>query len=187
MSKNNLIIEKFHKNPDQHFHDISKGSESPLKYAADNIECTVNGKKSKVDVSRHRVLLQVLREELGLTGTKFGCGEGQCGACTVLINGRAVRSCIYPASQIPGNHIITIEGLAENEKLHPVQEAFIKEGAMQCGYCVPGMILATVDLLSENSNPSDNEIIDKMNGNICRCNNYLNIIAAVRRSARNIK
>ena len=153
----------------------------------ESIECTVNGKPASVDPARHRVLLQVLREDLGLTGTKYGCGEGQCGACTVLLNGRAERSCIFPVSRLAGSTVTTIEGLAENGKLHPVQEAYLSEGGMQCGYCTPGMILTTVELLEENPNPTDDEIIEKMNGNICRCNNYANIIAAVRRSAENMK
>jgi aerobic-type carbon monoxide dehydrogenase small subunit (CoxS/CutS family) len=151
------------------------------------IKFTVNGKSQNINIEKHRVLLQVLREELGMTGTKYGCGEGQCGACTVLIDGRAVRSCVYPPAQAENKSIITIEGLEKNGKLHPVQDAFIEKSGMQCGYCTPGMILKTIALLEENPDPSDSEIVEEMNRNICRCCNYPNIISAVRLAAVNFK
>lgn len=171
----------------EYIHEFADSSSGRSAAPESGIKFTVNGKQVTIDQNRHRVLLQVLREDLGLTGTKYGCGEGQCGACTILLNGRAVRSCIFPVSRLAGSTVTTIEGLAENGKFHPVQEAFIKEGAMQCGYCTPGMILTTMELLQENPHPTDDEIIEKMNGNICRCNNYVNIIAAVRRSMENIR
>ena len=143
------------------------------------IDITVNGKKVRVNTEHYPTLLQALREKFGLTGTKYGCGEGECGACTVLLDGEPVRSCILPTESAAEKEVITIEGLAENGKLHPVQQAFLKVDAMQCGYCTPGMILTAVALLNENPNPDRNEIIEKMNGNICRCCNYTRIIEAV--------
>jgi aerobic-type carbon monoxide dehydrogenase small subunit (CoxS/CutS family) len=128
-------------------------------------------------------LLQALREELGLTGTKYGCGEGLCGACTVLIDGKAIRSCRTPTRLVAGKKVVTIEGLAENGRLHALQQAFIDEDAMQCGYCSPGMIMNAAALLRENLHPDRNEIVEKMNGNICRCNNYNRIIAAIQKVA----
>ena len=149
---------------------------------------TFNGKRVKVNDDRHRTLLQALREELHLTGTKYGCGEGQCGACTVLLDGKPVRSCILPLSAVKNRKIITIEGLSVNGKLHPVQQAFLDEDAMQCGYCVPGMILTAVSFLNENPNPTHKEIVEGMNGNICRCCNYTRITAAVKRASEmNVK
>jgi aerobic-type carbon monoxide dehydrogenase small subunit (CoxS/CutS family) len=128
--------------------------------------------------------LSVLREDFDLTGAKYGCGEGQCGACTVLLDGAAVRSCITPVSAAAGKRITTIEALEQNGRLHPLQEAFVETGAMQCGYCTPGMILSGVSLLSKNTHPSDPEIIHAMQGNICRCGTYPRIVAAVRMVAR---
>ena len=148
-----------------------------------SIELNVNGKTRAVETDPDRPLLDVLREDLGLTGTKYGCGEGQCRACTVLLDGRPVTSCRTPAKQANKRQITTIEGLARNGKLHPVQEAFIKEGAMQCGYCVPGMILTTVALLEKNPRPTQEQTIEWMNGNLCRCCGYSNILKAVRRAA----
>ena len=147
------------------------------------IEFTINGKKVKVNADLYPTLLQAIREELKLTGTKYGCGEGVCGACTVLLNGKPARSCITPVTSIANKEVITIEGLAKKGKLHPVQQAFIEVDAMQCGYCTPGMILVAVALLNENPNPDKLEIIGKMNGNIFRCCNYPRIIAAVQHSA----
>jgi isoquinoline 1-oxidoreductase alpha subunit len=143
----------------------------------------VNGTSVSVATDEDRPLLDVLREDLGLTGTKYGCGEGECGACTVLINGRAVRSCITSIGEVAGKKVQTIEGLAADGELHPVQRAFIEKQALQCGYCVPGQILSAVALLAENPQPSREEIIDAMNGNICRCGNYPNILAAVEHAA----
>jgi aerobic-type carbon monoxide dehydrogenase small subunit (CoxS/CutS family) len=143
----------------------------------------VNGRETAVETDDDRTLLDVLREELGLTGAKYGCGEGECGACTVLIDGAAVRSCITSVSEANGQRIQTIEGLAEGDALHPVQQAFIDKQAMQCGYCVPGQILSAVALLAENKSPSREQIVAGMNGSICRCCNYENILAAVQQAA----
>jgi aerobic-type carbon monoxide dehydrogenase small subunit (CoxS/CutS family) len=147
------------------------------------VELKVNGTLRSVTTDPDRPLLDVLREDLDLTGTKYGCGEGQCRACTVLVDGRPVTSCLLPVSRAAGKEVITIEGLAKGDALHAVQEAFLREDAMQCGYCVPGMILNAVSLLKTNPNPSDDQIVDWMNGNICRCCGYPKIIAAVRRAA----
>jgi aerobic-type carbon monoxide dehydrogenase small subunit (CoxS/CutS family) len=148
-----------------------------------SIRLTVNGKRHDVKTEPNRPLLEVLREDLGLTGAKYGCGEGQCRACTVLINDRPVTSCRLPVQSAAGKRIVTIEGLAPNGTLHPVQQAFIDEGAMQCGYCVPGMILTATAFLKTNSNPDDTQINTAMNGNLCRCCGYTRIVAAIRRAA----
>ena len=147
------------------------------------IRFQVNGSARVVDTDPNRRLLDVLREDLGLTGTKFGCGEGQCRACTVLVNGKPMTSCLVPASQAAGAEIVTIEGLANGDRLHPVQEAFLAESAMQCGYCVPGMILQSVGLLDAHPRPSEQQILDWMEGSICRCCGYKRIVAAVLRAA----
>jgi aerobic-type carbon monoxide dehydrogenase small subunit (CoxS/CutS family) len=144
----------------------------------------VNGHPYSVAAEPDTVLLNVLREQLDLTGTKYGCGEGQCGACTVLIDGRAQRSCSLPISAIAqGKPIVTIEGLATEERLHPVQQAFLDEGAMQCAYCTSGMIMSAVSLLNKTPNPSEAEILTGMQGNICRCGTYPRIVAAIRRAS----
>jgi aerobic-type carbon monoxide dehydrogenase small subunit (CoxS/CutS family) len=132
-------------------------------------------------------LLSLLREDLDLTGTKYGCGEGQCGACTVLIDGRAQRSCITRVSTISGKAITTVEGLATDNHLHPVQQAFLDEGAMQCAYCTSGMIMSAISLLKSKQNPTDSEILQFMQGNICRCGTYPRIVAAVRRASSPLK
>ena len=147
------------------------------------ISLTVNGKKTTVTTDPKRSLLDVLREDLQLTGTKYGCGEGRCGACTVLIDGKREHSCLIPAAEVAGKSILTIEGLSKGESLHPVQEAVLAEGAMQCGYCTPGMILSTVALLRETPHPKDEQIVDSLNSNLCRCNGYTKILRAVRRAA----
>ena len=144
---------------------------------------TVNGKARTIKTEADRPLLEVLREDLGLTGTKYGCGEGQCRACTVLLDGKAITSCLTPVSAAAGKKVVTIEGLAKDRELHPVQQAFAAEGAIQCGYCVPGMILTTAALLKRNSRPTDARIFDALNGNLCRCCGYTRILAAVRRAA----
>jgi aerobic-type carbon monoxide dehydrogenase small subunit (CoxS/CutS family) len=144
----------------------------------------INGSEHKVDVARGESLLSVLRNRLGLTGTKYGCGEGACGACTVLLQRKAVRSCLAPADALVGEKIVTIEGLMQNGRLHTVQQAFLEEEAFQCAYCTSGMIMSAVSLLESNANPSDQEIIDGMNGNICRCGTYQRILAAIRRAAQ---
>lgn len=147
------------------------------------IRLTVNGKVRTADTDPERPLLEVLREDLALTGTKFGCGEGQCGACTVLLDGGAIRSCITPVRTAHDRKITTIEGLAGGATLHPVQQAFLEENALQCGYCTAGMVLRTVALLQSNPTPTDAQIIEGLNGNLCRCSGYHRIMAAVRRAA----
>ena len=150
-----------------------------------NIQLNINGKAVTVTTDEERPLLDVLREELGLTGTKYGCGEGECGTCTVLLGDTAIRSCITTVAEAEQKAIQTIEGLATDGKLHPVQQAFIAEQGMQCGYCVPGQILTAVALLRRNARPSQQEIIDEMSGNLCRCCNYVNILNAVKHAAQN--
>ncbi len=147
------------------------------------ISCTVNGSSVSVETDPDRTLLEVLREDLDLTGTKYGCGEGTCRACTVLLGGRPVAACQTPVSRVEGKEIITIEGVANDGALTPVQEAFIAEDAMQCGYCVPGMIVTAEALLRSNPKPTRDEINTFMNGNLCRCCNYINIVRAIERCA----
>jgi aerobic carbon-monoxide dehydrogenase small subunit len=144
---------------------------------------TVNGKQHSVTTDPQRPLLDVLREDLGLTGTKYGCGEGRCGSCTVLVDGKRTHSCQTPVADVSGKAITTIEGLAKNGALHPVQEAFLAEGAMQCGYCTAGMIMTTAALLESKPQASDEEVLDWMNGNLCRCNGYPKILRAIRRAS----
>ncbi len=150
------------------------------------ITLTVNGKERTVDTDPERSLLDVLREVLHLTGAKYGCGEGRCGACTVLMDGRRTLSCVTPVARADKKTITTIEGLADGGSLHPVQQAFLDEGSIQCGYCTPGMILNAVALLKNNPQPTDEQITEWMNGNICRCNGYTKILKAVRRAAAQI-
>ena len=150
-------------------------------------ELLVNGNKLRVDADSDRSLLSVLRDELDLTGSKYGCGEGQCGACTVLIDGVATRSCITNVGLAAGKKITTIEALEQNGRLHPLQAAFLEADALQCGYCTPGMIMSGVALLSKNSNPNEQEIIRSMEGNICRCGTYPRIVAAIRKAAQAMK
>ncbi len=147
-------------------------------------ELRVNGVVRQVESDPEKMLLDVLREDLNLTGAKYGCGEGQCGACTVLIDGKAVRSCITPASAAAGKQVTTIEGLEKNGRLDPVQEAFLETGALQCGYCTPGMIMSAKALLSEAPTPTVPQIVHHMQGNICRCGTYPRIIAAVQLASR---
>jgi nicotinate dehydrogenase subunit A len=148
------------------------------------IQLTINGRSHTIDAEPQTSLLTVLRERFGLTGSKYGCGEGQCGACTVLVDGRAQRSCITRVSTVGQKNITTIEGIATGDHLHPVQQAFLDEGAMQCAYCTPGMIMSAVSLLNRNPHPSQNEIVDFMNGNICRCGVYSLIIRAIQKAAQ---
>ena len=148
------------------------------------VKFVVNGEGRTVTTDPDRPLLDVIREDLRLTGAKYGCGEGQCRACTVLMDGRPITACDTPVSKADGARIVTIEGLAEGDALHPVQEAFIAEGAMQCGFCVTGMILTAVALLEQNPSPTDAQIVEWMNGNLCRCCGYPNLVNAVRRAAR---
>jgi Aerobic-type carbon monoxide dehydrogenase, small subunit CoxS/CutS homologs len=147
-------------------------------------ELHVNGKTLKLDVEGERSLLSVLRDDLQLTGTKYGCGEAQCGACTVLVDGVATRSCIVNVGSVGKRKITTIEGLETNGRLHPVQEAFLKCDALQCGYCTSGMIMSAVALLQRRPNPTEADIIRGMNGNICRCAVYRRIITAIQEGAR---
>ncbi len=144
----------------------------------------VNGAQLSVNAPADESLLSVLRNRLNLTGTKYGCGEGQCGACTVLIDGRATRSCLVAIGSAVTVKIITIEGLEHNGKLSPVQQAFLDEGAFQCGYCTSGMILNATSLLNEKRTPTEEQIVEAMNGNVCRCGTYPRIIAAVKRAAQ---
>jgi len=150
------------------------------------MELVVNNKRYRILLDADRMLLWVLRDELGLTGAKYGCGEGQCGACTVLLDGLAVRSCITPVSKVAGKEITTIEGLAHNGKLHPLQEAFIAADAMQCGYCTPGMIVSGAALLDKKPQASVDEIRSGLQGNVCRCGTYPRIVAAVQMAQRQI-
>ena len=147
-------------------------------------ELNVNGAARRLNASPERSLLSVLRDDLDLTGAKYGCGEGQCGACTVLLDGEAVRSCITPVSKAAGKRITTIEGLENDGRLHPLQEAFLETGAMQCGYCTSGMIMSGVSLLAKSGQLSEAEIAHGMQGNICRCGTYPRIVAAVRIAAK---
>ncbi len=144
---------------------------------------SVNGQQYTVTTDPERPLLDVLREDLHLTGTKYGCAERQCGACTVLVNGRTVMSCSTRVATADGKDILTIEGLAKDGKLHPVQEAFLAEGVMQCGYCTSGMIMAAVALLNQTPHPTEAQIRRKMQRNVCRCGTYLRIIRAIQRAA----
>jgi len=143
----------------------------------------VNDSQYQIESDTARSLLNVLRNELSLTGSKYGCGEGQCGACTVLIDGRPRRSCITPVGAVAEKRIKTIESMEKNGQLHPLQEAFVEREAMQCGYCTAGMIMSGVALLEKNQNPSENEIVRSMNGNICRCGTYPRIVDAIRQAA----
>jgi len=143
----------------------------------------VNGNEHTVDVPSDQKLLYVLREDLGLTGSKYGCGEGQCGACTVLLEGKPVRSCLASVGAVAGKKITTIEGLEQYGQLHAVQEAFLKVEAFQCAYCTSGMIVTAVGLLGKNPRPTDQQIIDFMDGNVCRCGTYPRILEAIRQAA----
>ena len=139
----------------------------------------LNGQPMQVQVARDRTLLWVLRTELGLTGPKFGCGISQCGACTVLVNGRAVRACSVPVSSVEGKELVTIEGLAQGDELHPIQQAFMQQDALQCGFCTPGMILTAYSFLRQHPNPTAEEVIKGMDQNLCRCGAHVRIVAAI--------
>ena len=152
-----------------------------------HIELTVNQEQRELLVDHNQTLLEMLREDLGLTGAKHGCGEGECGACTVIMNGKPVNSCLVLAAQADGADILTIEGLADGAKLHPIQEAFIEAGAIQCGFCTPGMILSSKALLEVNPSPTRPEIRTALSGNLCRCTGYQKIVEAVEDAAGRMK
>jgi carbon-monoxide dehydrogenase small subunit len=141
----------------------------------------LNGESTEVEIEPHLTLLQLLRDGLGLTGTKEGCGMGECGACTVLLDGKTINSCIFPAMEVDGKSVTTIEGLTDAQgNLHPIQKAFIEYGAIQCGFCTPGMVLSAKALLDENPKPSEEEIRHHVAGNLCRCTGYLQIVQAIK-------
>ena len=144
------------------------------------VRMKVNGNWIETETRPDRILLDFLRENLGLTGTKKGCEEGECGACTILLDGKAVLSCIMPALKADGAKLLTVEGLAEKDELHPIQQAFWEEGAVQCGYCTPGMLLSAKALLDENSDPTIEEVKEAISGNLCRCTGYGRILRAIR-------
>ncbi len=153
----------------------------------ETIEFKLNGEPVKLDADGERMLLWVLRHDLGLTGMKYGCGKSICGACTVIVGGKAVRSCKTPLAGVRGKEVVTIEGLAKGGKLHPLQEAFVARGALQCGYCTPGMIMTAYGLLLEKPEPTEAEIIEGMNGNLCRCSAYNRIVPAIADAAREMR
>lgn len=148
------------------------------------IEITINGRRRRFDVEPNKLLLNLVRDELYLTGTKYGCGIGECGACTVHLDGEAVLACMVLAVDADGRCVETIEGVADGDKLDPVQEAFIEEGAIQCGFCTPGFIMTSKALLAENPDPTEDEIREYLKGNYCRCTGYVNIVRAVQSAAR---
>ena len=150
-------------------------------------ELHVNGSKHSLKAAAERSLLGVLRDDLDLTGSKYGCGEGRCGACTVLIDGKAVRSCVTPVIECQRKQIRTIESLEKNGELHPLQQAFLDVGALQCGYCTAGMIMSGVALLAKNANPSAADIVRSLEGNMCRCGTYSRIVSAVQKAASTMK
>lgn len=152
-----------------------------------NISFKVNEKSVSLAVDRGRPLIWVLRNDLGLTGTKCGCGKGVCGACTVIVDGSAVRSCIIPVRSVEGKEVLTIEGLEKDGKLHPIQEAFVKHDALQCGFCTPGMILNAYSLLQRNPQPTRQQIIEDMEYNLCRCGAHIRIIEAIESAAQEMK
>src|SRR3972149_255243 len=151
------------------------------------IHVTLNGRPTNLEVPAHRLLLDLLRDEIGLTGTKEGCGTGDCGACTVLLNGSPVNSCLILSGELDGADIVTIEGLKIGPEFHPVQKAFIQDGGAQCGYCPPGRLMMSKALLDENLNPTEEEIRFALSGSLCRCTGYAKIIQAVQDAARELR
>jgi carbon-monoxide dehydrogenase small subunit len=151
------------------------------------VSLNINGRVESLEIPSQRTLLEVIRDDLQLTGTKSGCEDGTCGACTVLLNGAPMRSCLLLAAEVQGQEIITIEGLSDGEKLHPVQEAFVKYGGTQCGFCTPGMILTAKALLDTNLNPNEEEIRKAISGNLCRCTSYTKIVEAIAAAAQRLK
>ena len=152
-----------------------------------NLHLTVNGQPMELTIEPHLTLTEVLRESLGLTGSKEGCGTGECGACTVLVDGDPVCSCLMPAVEAEGADVTTVEGLATEEALHPVQQAFIDHGGVQCGFCTPGMLLSSVALLTRNPSPTEPEIRDALTGNLCRCTGYDKIVRAIQAAAKEME
>ncbi|MFC2164927.1 (2Fe-2S)-binding protein [Acidobacteriota bacterium] len=152
------------------------------------VSFVLNGVEIRVRIEDHLRLIDLLRDVMGMTGTKEGCGEGECGACTVLVNGQAVNSCLYPALEVEEKEVVTIEGLQDTEnRLSAIQMAFVDSGAIQCGFCTPGMIMSAKALLDSNPDPSEDEIRDSFQGNLCRCTGYVQIIEAVKKAAQEIK
>lgn len=147
------------------------------------IALTVNGRQYALDIKVNRALLDVLRDDLGLTGTKEGCGSGDCGACTVLLDGKSVNACLVLAVEVDGREIVTVEGLAQNDKLDPIQEAFVQEGAVQCGFCTSGMLMAGKGLIAENPAPTEGEVRKAIAGNLCRCTGYVRIVKAIMKAS----
>jgi carbon-monoxide dehydrogenase small subunit len=153
----------------------------------ERLDITVNGRMYELQIKASATLLEVIREDLGLTGTKEGCGEGECGSCTVIVEGKPVNACLMLGIEAQGLHVTTIEGLAVEGRLHPIQQAFVDTGGFQCGFCTPGMILATKALLDANESPTDEEIKKGLEGNFCRCTGYTKIIESVRQAVRFLK
>ena len=151
------------------------------------IQMTLNGKSITLEVPAHRLLLDLLRDEIGLTGTKEGCGTGDCGACTVFLDGKPVNSCLILSGELDGAELVTIEGLKIGPELHPIQKAFIQDGGAQCGYCTPGMLMMAKSFLDENLNPTDEEIRFALSGNLCRCTGYAKIVQAVQDAAAELR
>ena len=151
------------------------------------ITINVNGKQKRFDVEPNTLLLNLIRDDMSLTGTKYGCGIGECGACTVLLDGDAVLACMMLAVDTDGHRVDTVEGLSDGNTLHPIQQAYLDEGAVQCGFCTPGFIMSTKALLDKNPNPDEAEIREYLNGNICRCTGYVNIVKAVQSAAVKMK
>ena len=151
------------------------------------VKFKVNGEACEVYVEPHRTLLEVLREDLDLTGVKYACGTGECGACTVLVDGKAILSCLTLAVKVSGKSVLTVEGLAERGTLHPIQEMFVEHGAIQCGYCTPGAVLSTKALLDENPNPTEDEVKEYLKGNLCRCGTYQEMIKAVKAATKKVR
>ncbi len=152
------------------------------------ISFNLNGYEVSAEVESHKMLLQVIRDEFHLTGTKEGCGEGECGSCTVLVDGMSVDSCLYPAFEMEGKKVTTIEGMiGEGNALHPIQEAFVENGGVQCGFCTPGMIMSAKAILDEIPNPSDEQIKRGISGNLCRCTGYVQIVASIKEAAEKIE
>jgi carbon-monoxide dehydrogenase small subunit len=152
-----------------------------------NIKLKVNGREYELEVSSSTTLLELIRERLGLTGTKEGCSVGECGACTVIIDGKSVNACLVLALEAEGSEITTIEGLSDGEKLHPLQQSFMDLGGLQCGFCTPGMIMSAKSLLEANPNPSDEEIMKGLEGNFCRCTGYIKIFESVKDAAQRMR